>query len=480
MNKKQCLCAILAGLSLLNLSCGTGSGYIESTSSLTDTAPTGETTADPLADNLPEKNYGGVDFNLLVRTERLYYLEADEENGETLNDAVYKRNLEVENRFNVNLVYTDIASDKNLFSKAVSSSVMADDEGYDIICPDYWWGLDTEGYFYDLNALDYIDFNKPWWSGQWNKNAAINGICYMSTGYLCLDLLRNVEVVYFNKDLVKKYNLDDPYELVKSGGWTIEKAIEMGMEVAGDDNGDTLIDDNDRFGIYMNIHALRGLYHSLGATLVSKKQDGTLEINVMNEKYLRINDIIYNLRNNKTLSLYRSDSTVDFTTTLAYKPFSNNNLLFTFFALTAVEAMRSSDINLGIVPVPKLDSDDGYISHNYGCTLSAIPVNAPDIERSAIILEALNAESYKNVTPSYYETVLKSKLTRDDESREMLDLIFENIDFDFGFIHSNKIGGIEGTMFGGDNANVASTYASNEETYKQNLAKLIEAYESLE
>lgn len=471
------LAAMLSGMAFTTISCGQEASPGNETTD-GSTVPE-DTTADPLADDLPDIKFDDADVTLLVRTERMYYLSAEEENGDTLNDAVYKRNLAVEQRFGVKLNYHDVTSDSSIFTKAVESSVMADDEGYDIICPDYMWNLDTSGYFLDLNTLDYLDFNKPWWSKAWNEHAAISGKCYTSVGYLSLDLLRNTEVVYFNKRMIDQYKLDDPYKLVNDNEWTLDKVNEMGQAVAGNVDGNGIIDENDRFGIYMNRHARNSLYYSLGFSLISN-DNGEISINTLSERDTALNELIVNLFNNDDSNLFGDDVTVDFTTTAAYKPFNQNNLLFTFFALTAVETMRMTDVEFGIVPVPKFDTEQEWISSNYGCTLSAIPVNAPDVNRSAIILEALNAESYRNVTPVYYESVLKGKLARDNDSEEMLDMIFGNLRFDFGFIHSNHLSGIPDGFTSGTDTNIASRYASRLETLKGRLEELLNAYDEME
>ena len=473
------LTAMLSGVVISSISCGETQLPGDDQNATSESASTEETTADPLADDLPDKNYGDADFDLLVRTERLYYLQADEENGDTLNDAVYKRNLTVEQRFDVKLNYHDVASDKSVFTKAVESSVMAGDEGYDVICPDYLWQLDVSGYFIDLNSLDYLDFDKPWWNAAWNEHATIGGKCYTSVGYLCLDLLRNTEVIYFNKKLIDEFKLDDPYALVNENKWTLEKVSEMGQAVAGDVDGNGKMDENDRFGLYINDQARNALYYSLGFSLISNK-NGELAVNQISERDTSLNELILKLfGGGDEGNLYGSDITVDFTTTAAYKPFNQNNLLFTFFALTAVEAMRMTDVEFGIVPVPKYDTTQEWISSNYGCTLSAIPVNTPDAERSAIILEALNAESYKQVTPVYYESVLKGKLARDNDSEKMLDMIFGNLRFDFGFIHNQNLSGIPGGFTSGKNENIASFYASQEENLKARLGELQEKYDEM-
>lgn len=477
MKKTRILSLSLAMLMML-ASCGEAEVSSGDTSAASDTTPA-ETTADPLADNLPDKNWGGADFNLLVRTERLYYLDAEEETGDTLNDAVYARNNAVEERFGINLCFTDITSDKSLFMNAVQSSVMADDKGYDIICPDYWWFSGTEGYMLDLYTLDYLDFDKSWWNQSWNKNAEINDKLYSCVGYLCLDLLRNTEVVYFNKSMIEDFKLENPYDLVADNKWTLDKALQMGEAVAGDVDGNNVLDENDRYGIYSNVHAQRGIYYSGGFELVRNTDDG-FEIITPTERIADLNTLIYNMFNGNDSVLYALDSTVDFTTTAAYKPFNQNNLLFTFFALTAVEAMRASDVNFGIVPVPKYDEDQEWISYNYGCTLSCIPVNTPDAERSAIILEALNAESARKVVPEYYNRVLQGKLARDDESLEMLDMVFDKLSFTFDFINAGQLGAIPDKFIRATSENVTTLFDSNKSALEGHLDKLVEAYEAME
>lgn len=355
------LTAMFSGMALTSTACGQKENGGKDV--VTDSTSVGKTTDDPLADNLPDVNYNDADVTLLVRTERLYYMKVDEETGEPLNDAVYKHNLAIEQRFGVKLNYHNVASDK-------------------------------------------------------------------------------------------------------------------GQSVAGDIDGNGVIDENDRFGLYINEQACPALYYSLGFSLISNK-NGNLSVNPLSERDTALNELIVKLFNNNNSNLFGKDVTVDFMTTAAYKPFNQNNLLFTFFALTAVEAMRMTDDEFGIVPVPKFDTEQEWISSNYGCTLSAIPVNTPDVDRSAIILEALNAESYRSVTPVYYESVLKGKLARDNDSEEMLDMIFGNLQFDFGFIHSNHLSGIPADFTAGTDTDMASKYASKLETLKGKLEELQKAYDEM-
>ena len=51
---------------------------------------------------------------------------------------------------------------------------------------------------------------------------------------------------------------------------------------------------------------------------------------------------------------------------------------------------------------------------------------------SQIVLEGLQSSSHFDVLPAYYDVVLQRKLTRDEDSAAMIDLIREGIICDFG------------------------------------------------
>ncbi len=55
-----------------------------------------------------------------------------------------------------------------------------------------------------------------------------------------------------------------------------------------------------------------------------------------------------------------------------------------------------------------------------------------DADKLGIILEAMSYYGYENIIPVYKEIALKTKTARDNESADMLDIIFDTIYFDFG------------------------------------------------
>ncbi|PKM61448.1 MAG: hypothetical protein CVU97_07175, partial [Firmicutes bacterium HGW-Firmicutes-21] len=111
--------------------------------------------------------------------------------------------------------------------------------------------------------------------------------------------------------------------------------------------------------------------------------------------------------------------------------------LFRAMSIADVPELGEYECNFGILPIPKYDDTqtDYYslISTIYA-TCAAIPVTNLEYEQAAIILDALCQASTGTVKDSYYQIMLKQRKIQDDESEEMLDLIFDNRVYDLGNI----------------------------------------------
>jgi hypothetical protein len=139
------------------------------------------------------------------------------------------------------------------------------------------------------------------------------------------------------------------------------------------------------------------------------------------------------------------------------------------------------ETNFGILPFPKYDEEqETYLSHSYdGHSIFAIPSSLVDTDMSGMIMEALGAESRYSVIPKYYDVVLKGRTTRDDESQEMLDIIRENLFFDFGFVHSvylDRIYSHFGDLIKTGSNTFVSSHVSSEQQYISKLEEIMETY----
>lgn len=79
------------------------------------------------------------------------------------------------------------------------------------------------------------------------------------------------------------------------------------------------------------------------------------------------------------------------------------------------------------------------------------------------VLEVMAAESYRRVTPEYYETALKTQYMDDPALWEMLDMITGNIKLDAGVLYTKVLDSVHQklrTIINNDKQNlVASRYS---------------------
>ena len=93
-----------------------------------------------------------------------FYVE--EQNGEVVNDAIFARNLAVEERLNIELEYhlePGAFDQRNTWVQALSSSITAGDGAYDISAGYSMAGvsLASKGMCLPLTDQEYLDFDKP-------------------------------------------------------------------------------------------------------------------------------------------------------------------------------------------------------------------------------------------------------------------------------------------------------------------------------
>jgi len=97
-------------------------------------------------------------------------------------------------------------------------------------------------------------------------------------------------------------------------------------------------------------------------------------------------------------------------------------------------------------------------------------------------MEAMCAESYRTVTPAYFEIALKQKYSRDEETSQMLDLIRAGITFDFGTLNSINMADVNKIfrdLMTEKRMDFVSRYERAETRYQNALDKLLDAYQNL-
>lgn len=487
---KRSISAVLLSAIMLSLfSCSSGvndagdSADDKNTSAVDNVVIEEEETEPENLDHLPEDlDFNGVDCVMLSNELIAADVFSEELTGESVKDSLFERTNKIEDRLGVNFVFLTLPHVSGDWVTALSGSVQAADGAYDVVSPEYWWGFETKGYYIDINTLPYFDLSQPYWCAGWNDNNEINGKRYSCVGYYQLDLVLDDEAIFFNKDLITNYNLEDPYDLVKEDRWNNDKLVEMSDSVLTDLNGDGKYEKNsDLFGLTCALHSGRGFLWSYGMKLANKTAEGW-NMDYFNERFVKTYDTVYKLIK-ETPSVYY-DTANDWTPIyeLCYV-FSNNLTLFYagHIGCAREAAMREMESDFGVVPYPKLDEEqEKFITFNLGVVYTSILKSAKDPAMSAAVLEALNAENYKSVLPVLYEEAMKGKYSRDKTTAEMLDLITSNVYFDFSFVNYVELGGLGDTYFNeilGGSADVSSSYKKKQKVTEKQLEKYLEFYD---
>ncbi len=462
-------------------SCGGSAGTGESTTAsgsgetTADTAPA-ETTFAPLE----EKNYGGKDFTILMRTGFIHEFQVEEETGDTVSDAIYRRNSTVEDKYGVALKYIDMKGDWSVhdaFANTIHNSVLAADGEYDLIM--HYQAVVPQnivsGDLLDLNSVPHLTLDAPWWLQEGVEALTYNGKTFMACGDLSLSMLEGINCMFFNKSVADDYDTPDLYELARSGKWTHDAMNEVTKDLFIDLNNDGKRDEGDSFGLVSR----KGFIRSYLVTYDTPTMDAKGNLIWYTERTVSVLE--------KLVDFYASNDNFYVAADKdAQKIFSEGRALLMNATFGQASMLRSMDDDFGIIPFPKFDEEQEYktpISNE--TSMICIPITAKDVEMSGFIAEALCRESTDTVANAFYNVALQGKYARDGESLEMIELIRGTLNFDFCWVHSHIIGdpnviGITGaryeTMVIAEDKNFASWWAANEATYTEAVATMLESY----
>ena len=464
---------ICIALSLL-ASCGKDTGNLpsdETTAAETETETTEETVTE-ISDNLPEMDYESIDYNVLAAAEQWIEFYESELTGEVIDDAVYKRNLAVEERFDIKLkynVYNGYYAGLGSVKTALSGSVLSGSGDFDLMVGgiSYVTRHIANNLYTDLNKLNYLDFSQPWWYDYVNDELEIFDRLYLAAGQYGMLSTVNAVVTFFNKQMMIDYNLGNMYDIVKSGEWTYDKMIEMASVVIQDVDGNGIYDMNDVFGMVSTYDYISFFPTSMDYRYSYRDDEGNVILKEPDEKILKINEYVYLIYN--TQGLYWGE--YEYISEML-DMFTNDRALFMPHVLnhSASEVMREME-DFGIIPVCKYDEAQKEYITTVVSDVAGIPFFVKDFDMSALILEALASETYKTVRPAYYDVALTRKYSRDNESNEMLDIIFTNPALDFTYIYIDIMGSDMYYQLGKD-LNYASWSAKKMPGYQKSLINL--------
>jgi len=238
------------------------------------------------------------------------------------------------------------------------------------------------------------------------------------------------------------YDAETLYNLVWDGEWTLDKLIEMTSELWIDD-GDGEADKDDQFGYGSPIsgrNAETGEVGNACRTIPWITALGERAITVGEDRKSLVTTL-------GTESMYQSlEKLVNFhnATKGANKfarddDFVNGNVGI-YTAKFDIFFSRSEDINFsaGVLPMPKANTaQEKYLSApDTFFTMFGVPITLEqeDYEFVGIMMEVLNAESWKTVYPAYYDEALKGRFSTDENMAKMIELITDSRVYEYGIL----------------------------------------------
>ncbi len=440
---------------------------------------------------LPDSDYEGYEYRILCNGPEYnvhWYakdIDTEEENGDVINDAVYIRNRAVEELYNVKITGLPQKDPAGIASKSITAA----DDMFDLVSGSLSanaLALAQRGMVVDLFEVNFIDLEKPWYDQLAIKELSIGGRLFAVISDLTIMDKDATWIIMFNKNMVQNFNLDDPYELVDSGSWTLEKMYSMMESASGDINGDGVYDDTDRYGLITQVNANGiGFLNGAGEYIAQKDADDLPYISMYNERSVNVMDIILKIQADPIFTIRAEDWFKKYPNDTVWNGmqlvvFNTDRGLFYYAGMNRVSLLRDMQTDFGILPTPKYETTQEayHVMVEAWCTnSSAIPITATDLERTAVILESLTAESYYTLRPAYYDVALKTKYARDEESGRMLDIIFSSRCYDIGYVYGwGALNTLPNTLYSSKSTDFSSQFAKAEKNALKALDKTVEQY----
>jgi len=444
-----------------------------------------DTTTKPEIDYFPDARFNGETINIMEYPAMVLgscevYSEGEDAN--IVNDAIFRRNMYIEDRLNITI--NSVIRDHNVFISEAEKSIMSGEGIYDMFLAPIVWvrGLCSKNMLIDLNTLPYVDFEKPWWDQRATADLSIANKLFINVGAHNLSANFYTYLVIFNKALVNQYALEDPYQVVRNGKWTLDTMYSMMKAVNPRDlNGDGIMDEQDFYGLLSEYYNTGVLLLGSGEKLFRKDEDDLPYVSMNTPRAVNVLDKVFDISYNQSMTvqaeIYINKHGFSSYYSMVMPIFMENRSLFYVASVASIQNVKDMDNDFGLVPVPKYDEyqQEFYCTNTInGVFVQGVPVTNDKLEVTGAFLEAVAYESPKNVVPTYYETAVQIKLLRDEESIEMLELVARSRVFDLGYIYDwGGALGIYQNLTASGNRNFVSEYEKRENSIITAMEKSI-------
>lgn len=494
---KKRICALLLSLIIasLSISCSRSEESPDTQSNSTDdTADTSQTQVEEetepvdsltarqsIDDELGEKSYDGAIFNTLACNENIYDTSYyGEEIGNPVHDAVYYRDRDVEERFNIKFNHNMVMWNEH--ANMINNSILAGLDEYQLYLGQAISAssMVPNDLFMNWKDIPNIGYEKPWYNKNSNDALTINDKNYLLVGSMSISCLGYTYCMFMNLKEANNFGIPNIYETVNSGNWTYDTLYNYTDTYYEDSNGDSVMSDGDFYSYATRNGDIPTFMWAFEADIIDINDDGTFEIKFGDERTVSVVEKVYALVSDKGTSM--NDNGESYTGGILFNggmQFSRGqSLISTGFVKDAISpAYLEMEDPYAIIPYPKYDEaqQDYHTIADGSFAVMCAPKTVTDTDMLGTVVESCNAGAYKTIEPVYYDTALKFRGARDIDSIATLDLILNSRILDFAYLHDGFKGyglGLGIQSFINSNQDVASFVAKT-------ISQVTKYYESV-
>ncbi len=405
-----------------------------------------------------------------------FWVAQEEADANDVSSAVYSRNEYIQARYNCIIEQVWSASDQ--YSEMINAYYGGTTYEGAILLAKSAATLATNGILIDLAGLKRVNLENSYYDQNAVEQLTMSGALYYVSGDMNVSTLDNAAVTIFNKNMIKNYEIESPYDMVRDGTWTMSNVLEMTKDVTVDTNGDGTLNENDTIGYYVYNSGAIYHYYGAGLRLTEMDEEGYPTLTLNSSASVNLVEWMFeNLNPSKNSTVGKGKSSE------RLKAFNSGNTLFTEMILWDVRtSFRGGEIEYGILPIANNEegSTDYYNVVMFQDTvhLWSIPQVCESMKYASQMLEIMAAYSTDTTMDAYYNITLSLKSANDPDSMEMLALVRNSLVYDIDLLYD--WGGfatyIMAQLLAEDSNSFSTLISSSLESAKKKMEQTIETF----
>ena len=432
-----------------------------------------------LLDDIPAGLKYNEEINIFYWTDyTMTEFFVEDSTGDNISNAIYSRNLNVEDRLGVTLSYYGEkggSDSMNAWIQKAETDWKGSHEfdiyaGYSRSAPQ----LAYRGYNVNLLTTEHFDVEKPWWPEALMNECTFGNKLYFCSGDISTNMLWMMIGTFYNKSMYEARmpaGTKTPEQMVDDKEWTMDVMFNMTKDIYEDTDGDTAVSAGDTYGFVIYETNIDAFQTAAGIVSIEKAIDGTLSLSSdwLGERCATLCKTVGDYL--KSPGVYHKNSTSIRTI------FNEERALFITdrcFIVAGKDNASSKDrieFEYGIIPQPMMNADQGFYLTNMGhpYTMYAVSSNSSAVEASATVIECMGSLNYRSVTPQVFESAMKLRYATGGDAARMYDILRGTVSFDLGRIMASNFGNTTANAFRTTALSSPDSYASKLKAYKSSL-----------